>query len=827
MTSVAPIRPMTGTEAILAEVLADLVGVEQAPLDSHFFDDLGADSMMMAHFCARTRKRADLPPVSMKEIYAHPTIRSLARALDAEPQSPFPAPIPEPIVMATPVGAPQYLLCGALQVLSVFGYFSLIALVVARGYGWISAGSGLIDLYLRLVVFGGAGFLGLSTLPILAKWMLIGRWKPQRILIWSLAYVRFWVVKSLIQSNPLVLFVGSPIYVSYLRALGASIGRDVVIFSSHIPVCTDLLTIGDGAVIRKDAFFACHRARAGVIETGTVSIGKNALVGEAAVLDIETSLGDGAQLGHSSSLHAGQAIPDGEHRHGSPADQRTEVNYRAVCPKRVVPLRKVAYVVVLLLTALLVTAPLIVGVVLMLAVLVPRLGTYLGPGPPAFPSWIFVGEALVFSFMLFFGLMAIGLLAVMTVPRALNLAVGPDKVYPLYGVAYWAHRAIARITNNKFFHHLLGDSSYIVPYLRCLGYDLSEVEQTGSNFGVEVKHDTPYLVSIGTGTMAADGLSIINADYSDTSFRVTRASIGAESFLGNYVAYPWQARAGNDCLFATKVKVPLDGHLREGVGLLGSPAFEIPRTVERDRKFDHLARGDEFRRRLGAKNRHNAVTIGLFLLTIWIFFFELTVVARVATELYASVGVSAYAMAAVLALVVYVAHFVLAERLSTMFRPLQARYCSIYDPYFWWHERYWKLAIQHSFLNGTPFKGPILRLLGVRIGRGVFDDGCLIMDKTLVSIGDGCALSAGSVIQPHSQEDRTFKSDRIAIGAGCTLGTGALVLYGATMGDGVELAPDSFLMKGEDVPPHAHWGGNPARELRGERSAAASGGRAR
>ncbi len=34
------------------------------------------------------------------------------------------------------------------------------------------------------------------------------------------------------------------------------------------------------------------------------------------------------------------------------------------------------------------------------------------------------------------------------------------------------------------------------------------------------------------------------------------------------------------------------------------------------------------------------------------------------------------------------------------------------------------------------------------------------------------------------------------------------------MGDGAVLAPDSFLMKGEEVPPHAQWGGNPAREMR-------------
>ena len=155
----------------------------------------------------------------------------------------------------------------------------------------------------------------------------------------------------------------------------------------------------------------------------------------------------------------------------------------------------------------------------------------------------------------------------------------------------------------------------------------------------------------------------------------------------------------------------------------------------------------------------------------------------------------------------------LVERAVTAFRPLQPQVCSIYDPHFWRHERFWKVpaATYLQLFNGTPFKNLIWRLLGVRIGRRVFDDGCYLTERTLVTIGDDCTLNAGSMIQCHSQEDGTFKSDRITIGAGCTLGVGAFVHYGVTMGDGAVLAPDSFLMKGEDVPPHARWGGNPAR----------------
>jgi non-ribosomal peptide synthetase-like protein len=560
------------TETILAELLAGVVRAERVPLDGHFFDDLGADSLLMAQFCARVRKREDLPAVSMKDVYRHPTISSLAAALaDAAP-----APsVSEAPASTEAAGTPQYVICGALQLLFVVGYFYVAALIVAGGYQWISAGSGLIDVYVRSVAFGGASFVGLCTLPILVKWILIGRWKPVRIRVWSLAYVRFWIVKTLIQRNPLVVFAGSPLYPLYLRALGANVGRGVAIFSRRVPVCTDLLTVGDGTVIRKDSFFTCYRAEAGVIQTGAVTLGKDVVAGEAAVLDVETSLGDGAQLGHASSLHAGQVVPAGERRHGSPALQRTEVDYRAVAPAGCGSLRRAAYAVTQLLGALLLSLPLAIGGVTMLIGAVPQLTALISEGPPAFTSPTFYRDALAASFVLFFGSLLAGLLFVLTVPRVLHLAIAPDKVYRLYGFHYGVHRAIERMTNVKFFPRLLGDSSYIVYYLRWLGYDLSNVEQTGSNFGLEVKHENPKLCSIGRGTMVADGLSIINTDFSSTSFRVSRATIGARSFLGNYIAYPPQSRTGDNCLIATKAVVPLDGERRQNIGLLGTPSFYI------------------------------------------------------------------------------------------------------------------------------------------------------------------------------------------------------------------------------------------------------------
>jgi non-ribosomal peptide synthetase-like protein len=754
----------------------------------------------------------------MPDIYKHPTIRSLAAALTNTTTTPASQPATPAALIEPPRQARngEYVLCGALQLLFLLGYPALTAAVWVTGFDWVSASPDLVDVYLRSVAFGGAMFLGLCTLPILVKWVFIGRWKPQEIRVWSMAYVRFWLVKTLIQRNPMVLFVGSPLYALYLRALGAKIGRGAVILSRNLPVCTDLLSIGDGAVIRKDSFFNGYWAHDGVIQTGALSIGKDALVGEATVLDIWTSLGDGAQLGHSSALHAGQAVPTGERWHGSPA-QRTETDQPAVAARDVGTGQRVVFATVQLVNLLLLGTPLVFGSAFLAVRRVPELAPLLDSAPVSLTSWTFYRDALVVSAVLFFGAVLVGLVSVGTVPRVLNLFIKPDKVYPLYGFHYWVHRAIARTTNIRFYTTLFGGSSYIVHYLRWIGYDLRRVRQTGSNFGEMVKHDTPFLSAAGSGTMAADGLSIINADFSNTSFRLSRVSIGADNFLGNMIAYPAQSKAGENCLLATKLMVPLDGQVREGVGLLGAPSFEIPRSVKRDKQLD-VGSADELRRGLLAKNIYNTITMALFLLVRWIFFFSVTVLYLAAINLVDSLGALALAVALATAgvFVFTVAYNVVVDRLI---RPLQAlvpQGCSIYDRAFWRHERFWKVSSLTYVLafNGTPLKNVIWRLLGMRVGRRVFDDGLRVPERTFTTIGDDCTLNADTIVQCHSQEDGGFKSDRIAIGAGCTFGVGAFVHYGVTTGDGAVLATSSFLMKGEEMPPNALWGGNPATEMR-------------
>jgi non-ribosomal peptide synthetase-like protein len=813
----ALVAPANDTERTLATVLADVLEVDRVSVDSHFFDELGANSLLMARYSAALREHTTLASVSMKDIYQHPTVRELATTLaPATPRQVLATTRPQPGAWYDPYqpsGTPHYFLCGALQLLTAAAAVAGGALLLNAGFSWALGARGLAATYLRLVAFGAITLLGLGALPIALKWLLIGRWRPQSIRAWSFAYFRFWLVKTAVVANPMArLCIGTPLYPLYLRALGARIGRGVTILTQHIPVCTDLLFIGAGSIITKDTYLSCYRARAGLIETGYISIGAGAYLGEHSVLDIKTAVGERAQLGHASALHSGQLVPPAEVWHGSPAERAPGgTAYQVVPPARCSALRRVWFCVIRLLLMLAVAGPVEAALASLLVTHSRVLPALLGS--PRVTSWPYYRGALIAGAAVVFGLTLAGLLIIGPAGRLLSRLLKPGHVYPLYGFRHTVLRTVARISNVKFFNALLGDSSAIAGYLSYIGYRLKPVHQTGSNFGMELKHDVPTLSAVGTGTLVSDGLSMINAEYSATSFRVAPVIIGKNNFLGNGIAYPPGGRTGDNCLLGTKVMIPVSGPVREGVGLLGSPPFEIPRSVNRDRQFGELSRGTVQRTLLRAKNRHNAVTMSLYLLVRWLYVSGILLIALLPLRNDASLaGTLGTAGSVVADLLFTVAYFVLVDRAVTGFRGLRPKFCSIYQPAFWRHERFWKVpSIAYiPVFNGTPFKSVIWRLLGVRTGRRVFDDGCSIIERSMVSLGSYCTLAAGSIIQCHSLEDGAFKSDYTVIGNGCSIGSVAFVHYGVTMGEGAELAADSFLMKGEHVPPVARWGGNPA-----------------
>ncbi len=564
----------------------------------------------------------------------------------------------------------------------------------------------------------------------------------------------------------------------------------------------------------KDSILLSYRAQGNFIRTGSIDIGSHAFVGEASVLDIDTAMGNRSQLGHASSLQSGQRVPDGKHYHGSPAIE-TKADYCPIESKRCTSLRRGLYSGLQLASLLAVVVPV---PVMLMDFWYPYFAQFAGDAalPLAGSTTAFLSLMLLVSAGSFFGLLVTGLAGVYIVPRLCQRLLAPDRTYVLYGFHYWLQRVVSLASNSQFYNLLFGDTTLIVNYMRFVGWRLNEVEQTGSNFGTNQKHDNPFLCEIGSRTMVSDGLSMINMQMSSSSFRLSATRIGERNYLGNDLHYPPDGRTGANCLIGTKTLIPIDGPVRENVGLLGSPSFEIPRSVERDKNINASLSEEARRQRIRRKNAHNLLTASLLLLTRWIFFFVTLLASHLAVLNYKDYGIGALFVAGALLSLAAIPFFAFIERASIGFKRLEPKLASIYDPYFWSHERHWKLSDSPivELFKGTPFKNWVSRLLGVKIGRKVYDGGCCITDRTLTQIGDLSNLNEGSVLQSHSLEEGVFKSDHIRLAEGCTLGAAAFVHYGVVMGERAVLDADSFLMKGEVLDPHTCWRGNPAKLYR-------------
>ncbi|MBB6484711.1 Pls/PosA family non-ribosomal peptide synthetase [Rhizobium lusitanum] len=791
------ILPSTDDQRFMTDALREVLKIDDIYVEDHFFDDLGANSLLMARFCAKLRTRKEWATTSMRDIYMHPTVAALAQHLHGPEEEVVAV---EETCLTHRASNFAYWTCGIGQ-LAFYGLYSYFSLwLLNYGLNWVyEMLDDPVQLYLRCAILSAAVFFGMSGFAVLMKWLLIGRWKAESFPIWGLRYYRFWVVQTLIRTAPVVLFRGSPLYSLYLRMLGARLGRNTTIECRTIPVCTDLISVGENSILRKESTLLGYHAQAGYIHTGSIAIGRDAFVGLGCVIDIDTSIGDRAQLGHASSLRRGQHIPDDDHWHGSPAVS-TSADYCKVHGVTLSRTRRILYDTVQLITmfALVTPFPLLFQ-------------TYWQNVSDDYQETI--GIVAIGTTITLFGAIALAIIAALAVPRLFSLVLKPGRTYRLYGFHFWLQSIVEVCTNIRLVNLLFGDSSAVVHYIRALGWNLNEVVQTGSNFGSNQQQDNPLMCEIGSGTMVSDGLYMINIHKSASTFRLEHTKVGERNYFGNNIFYPPDGKTGENCLLGTKVMVPVDGVLRENVGLLGSPPFEIPRMVKRDMELIQGVSDEDRRARLPHKNRHNFATALMFVATQWVALFVTLTIWDRALNYYTEWAQTALFVAVVLTASLTIPFYIFVEWASLGFRRLRPQMTTIYDITFWRHERHWKLADSPivRLFAGTPFRPMILRALGVKVGRRVYDGGSNLTERSLVEIGDDATLNEGCVIQAHSLEEGAFKSDYIRIGNGCTLSPAAFIHYGVTMGDGSIADVDCFVMKGEILEPYSIWRGNPAK----------------
>ena len=188
---------------------------------------------------------------------------------------------------------------------------------------WRHAGLGSTLLLMPLV------YLACCALVIggvaLAKWAVMGRFRPFERPLWSTYVWRLEAVNALYEflATPLALEAlrGTPFLPWYLRLLGARIGRRVYMDTTGL-IEFDLVEVGDRAAINADVVLQTHLFEDRVLKASRLRIGADCSVGADSVVLYDTEMGEGSRLDALSLLMKGEALPAGTSWAGVPALSR-------------------------------------------------------------------------------------------------------------------------------------------------------------------------------------------------------------------------------------------------------------------------------------------------------------------------------------------------------------------------------------------------------------------------------------------------------------------------------------------------------------------------
>jgi len=188
----------------------------------------------------------------------------------------------------------------------------LQAVVLAAGWAVAALTGGLVLL--------AAGALA-GGVTVLAKWLLVGRFRAVEHPLWSKA-VWFGELADTfteVVAAPFLLdsVTGTPVLVWWLRGMGARIGRGVWCQSYWLPE-PDLVTLGDGATVGPGCVVQTHLFHDRVMSLGPVTLRAGASLGPHGIVLPAAELGVGASVGPASLVLRGERVPAGTRWVGNP-----------------------------------------------------------------------------------------------------------------------------------------------------------------------------------------------------------------------------------------------------------------------------------------------------------------------------------------------------------------------------------------------------------------------------------------------------------------------------------------------------------------------------
>jgi non-ribosomal peptide synthetase-like protein len=641
---------------------------------------------------------------------------------------------------------------------------------------------------------------------VLAKRALVGRYRPGRVPVWSSLYVRNWMVQQSLKLVPWGLLDGTEFRLAALRALGARIGERVHI---HRGVNLseggwDLLEIGDDVTIGQDVSLQLVELEDGGAIFGGISIGDGATLEIHSSVEANSVLEPGAFLAARSSLPRGSRLPRGERWDGIPARPAGASPAAPALPaeERVLPPAAAGARLLLARFALLLVRA------LPAQLLVLAFAGAHGIDTARVLAWL-AAPALAPGLLL--SAMAT---AVLATPLTLFFealvcrAMGPVRpgVFSRWSPSYvrvWLKTGVVDGAGRWLWGTLLWPA-----WLRLAG------SRIGKGCEISGLIDTvPELVEIGPRTFCADGIYLGGPRLHRGTVTVAPVHLGKNSFLGNGVIVSGGAPLPDGILLGV-CTVADAATIRPGTAWFGHPSFELPRRqiVEFDRRLTLDPSPVRYANRvLWEGFRFTLPAVAVFVLPAWY---------ALASGAARSTSPAAFHLAAAPlilllafffpALLVIASKWALLGRVKPGVHPLWSCFASRWD----FICMAWNIhaAGVVSALEGSLLLSSLLRLAGVRIGKHVVLGGGFaedLPDPDMLTFEDGATVDC--IFQAHTFEDRVLKLDRIVIRKDASVGRNAVLLYGAEIGAGARVAPNSVVMKHEHLLAGRSYAGFPTR----------------
>ncbi|MDO5711661.1 MAG: phosphopantetheine-binding protein, partial [Micrococcales bacterium] len=779
--------PLEGVARWLADCWSSVLGARVSSVEDDFFD-LGGGSLAAAQLVALVRER--YPRATVADLYAYPRLASQATMLTLlEP--PDEAVVPRDVSpLSTGAGAAQLLIVSLLR--AVTGLRWLVALLTATtlmaplpGWNWLPIASWWILVPGVLLLHSPPGRMGLS---VTACRVLLRGLRPGRYPRGGSVHLRIWGCERFSETIGAVGMAGAPWIIYYARALGAKIGRGVDLHS--LPPVTGMLTLGGGCAIEPEVDLAGHWLDGDVLHVGHVRVAAHATVGA------RSTLGPGAKIGRGAHVEAGScvlgSVPAAQVWAGSPSRAVKGAWQSKWPPERPLPGRRwlVAYALGAVVLGLMPLVAALPGLALVLVVVQGRdsLLDALGPAllvvPVATLAWLVTLAVLVLGSVRSLGV---------------GLTQGFHAVRSRVGWQVWATERLLDMARNLLYP--LYASLATPVWLRLLGADI----------GKEVEASTvlllPAMTRVGDGAFLADDTRIASYELHQGWMRIERARVGKRAFLGNSGMTAPGRKVPKDGLVAVLSAAPPGS--KAGTSWMGSPPTKLRReqtSADSSRTY--------------APPMHLKVIRGLVeVCRVVPVMFSVGLGVVVSLALLEAWGRSPW-LAVLLAGPILIVAGLAAAAGTVLAKWLVVGKFRIGDHPLW-SSFVWRNELADAFvemLAGPWFAWPAigspalvfwLRAMGARIGRGVWCDTYWLPESDLVELGDGASVNRGCVLQTHLFHDRIMSMDTVTLEAGATMGPHGVILPAARLGAGATVGPASLVLRGDIVPAHTRWVGNP------------------